>query len=57
MDRTCNLETIVQESTDRRALKDEEFGEALRAAVAATQAKINRAFADGEKLAARLKNR
>lgn len=57
MDRTCNLETMVRESTDRPPLHQDDFGEALRAALVATQAKIKHALADGDKVAARLKNR
>ena len=48
---------MVRESTDRPPPQHEEFGEALRAALAATQAKIKRAFEDGDKVAARLKKR
>lgn len=57
MDRTCNLETMVRESIDRPSSQPEEFGEELRAALAATQAKIERAFEDGDKVSARLKKR
>ncbi len=58
MDRTCSLETMVRDANDRRsALRDEDLGEALRAAVLATQAKINRAFADSNKVSAKLKHR
>lgn len=57
MERPCSLETIVEEAADRRTIRDEELGEALRAAVAATQEKINRAFGDQMKVTARLKTR
>jgi hypothetical protein len=57
MERTCSLESMVRESTDRRpADREQELGVALRAAVVSTQAKIEHAFVDRGKFRARLKS-
>jgi hypothetical protein len=55
MERTCSLETMVHEKTDRKA-PDDELGEALRNAVSSTRAKIDEAFGPRQKIAARLKS-
>lgn len=58
MTRTCNLETLVREDVERRrpVNTDDEMGEALRAAVVATRAKIDEAFGQRVKFSARLKD-
>jgi hypothetical protein len=58
MDRTCNLDTLIRESDERRrpAQLEDEMGEALRDAVMATRAKIDGSFNRHVKFAARLKD-
>ena len=57
MSRTCNLDTLIRESDERRRSKhhDNDMGEALRDDVIATRAKIDGAFARDVKFAAKLK--
>ncbi len=57
MNRTCNLDTLIRESDERRQplQLEEEMSEALREAVLATRAKIDGAFTRRVKFAAKLK--
>ncbi len=58
MERTCNLDTLIRDDVaKRRPLEmDDDMGVALRAAVEATRAKIDEAFAHRVKFAARFKD-
>ena len=58
MERTCNLDTLVRDDVNKRRQSDidDDMGVALRAAVEATRAKIDGAFANRVKFAARFKD-
>ena len=58
MHRISSLDTLMQESDERRLPlpDDEDIGDALRDAIVATRAKIDQAFANRPKIAARLKH-
>lgn len=54
MDRTCSLEQLMRDPNGKSP--DEKISDELRAAVRTTQEKIDHAFGNGRKFAAKLKH-